>query len=477
MLPSRGVIRSAASAANGKSLTGQLISTRGYATSRLGRARHAQLTMASPLSRLRSGTIAGPIAISQVPSGSRALSLWGWGSDSKKPAEAPAEPVTEAAAPAPAPAPAPAAAEPAATAAAITDPAATSSVSPDVVGTDLSQIITSDLDKYGSISAIPEKIGYLHTLGIEFGWGTTSMLQWAFEHLHVYSGLPWWGTILAMSIGVRALLWKPIMLGQEHTTRLNILKQSEPGYQAAMDTLTSSRVKGDTVGRQAAVLAMKSYEEKYRVKKFMPLINMLQIPIGFGMFRILRAMSDLPVPSLETGGMLWFTDLTIPDPWFILPMVGPLAMLATMRITNRHGTEQQRRVMKMMTYVLGPLGFMVTSFMPAGLQWYFVTASTTGLVQTYLMFQPSCRRMLGLTALPDPAAVVETGPKRSFFEEIKKAMNDTQQLAGTKMETASKAKKETKKAGDEAKLQAQYYESQRERLAAQEKSPRMKRRP
>ena len=247
---------------------------------------------------------------------------WNWGS---KPAPAP-QPAVDLPAQAPV--------EPAATTAAVNDPAATSTVHPDTISSDLSQIITSDLDAYGSVSAIPEKIGYLHTLGIEFGYGTTSMLQWLLEHIHVYSGLPWWGTILATSLALRALIWKPVMMGQEATTRLNLMKQNEPKYEKCLGALREATVTRDQVGLQAARLAMKTIEQKHGVNKLMPFINFVQFPIGFGMFRILRAMADLPVPSLETGGCLWFTDLTVPDPWYILPLVGPLSMIVAMRVRS-----------------------------------------------------------------------------------------------------------------------------------------------
>lgn len=330
----------------------------------------------SPLTRLRSGAIAGSVTLGPVPSSNRALSFWGSKKSEPPAAETAApstppqpeatshaatspQPAADVAAAAdattatqssgwslwnwgskPAPQPQPPAAdlpsqapaEPASTTAAVSEPAATSAVHPDTVSSDLSKIITSDLDAYGSVSAIPEKIGYLHTLGIEFGWGTTSMLQWLLEHVHVYSGLPWWGSILATTVLLRAILWKPVLMGQEATTRLNIMKQSEPNYEKAMGALREATVARDTVGTQAARLAMKTIEQKHGVNKWMPFINFVQLPIGFGMFRILRAMADLPVPSLETGGCLWFTDLTVPDPWYILPLVGPLSMIAAMRV-------------------------------------------------------------------------------------------------------------------------------------------------
>ncbi len=43
-------------------------------------------------------------------------------------------------------------------------------------------------------------------------------------------------------------------------------------------------------------------------------------------------MATLPVESMQTGGMLWFTDLTFHDPYYVLPVAVSLTMLATIEV-------------------------------------------------------------------------------------------------------------------------------------------------
>lgn len=45
-----------------------------------------------------------------------------------------------------------------------------------------------------------------------------------------------------------------------------------------------------------------------------------QAPVFVSFFIALRKMAYLPVPSLQTGGLLWFPDLTAADPFYILPL-------------------------------------------------------------------------------------------------------------------------------------------------------------
>ena len=43
-------------------------------------------------------------------------------------------------------------------------------------------------------------------------------------------------------------------------------------------------------------------------------------------------MANLPVESMKVGGLLWFPDLTIADPYFILPILCSASMLLTIEV-------------------------------------------------------------------------------------------------------------------------------------------------
>jgi len=284
---------------------------------------------ASPLRRIRGRLPAGALATGGIPASSRNLSLWSWGG-SKKPAEqlSPAPAETSTLTPEPAAASTPAI-EPIAPA----KPEA--AVSPDLfsASSDPSSILPLDLDPYGSISAIPERIGYLSELGLDFGWGPTSTMQWLLEHVHVYSGLPWWGSILATSLLLRLAMLKPLVVAQENSSKLSVLKQTEPGYDAAMKDVMAAAANQDQVAMQVAKRLAKQYEVKHGVQKWKVALAFVQIPIGFAMFRLLRGMTHIPVPGLETGGLLWFTNLAVPDPYYILTAMGPIAMVTSMAVS------------------------------------------------------------------------------------------------------------------------------------------------
>lgn len=160
-------------------------------------------------------------------------------------------------------------------------------------------------------------IGYLKELGLDFGWGPTSMVQWLLEHVHVYSGLPWAGSVILAAVIVRASLVKFYFDASDMAGRQATIL---PYTQGIRDRIVASRANNDQQAMLAAVKELRDLNKKAGVNYFrLFLPTILQTPLGFGTFILARNMANLPVPGLENGGYLWFPDLTVPDPTYLLP--------------------------------------------------------------------------------------------------------------------------------------------------------------
>jgi YidC/Oxa1 family membrane protein insertase len=77
---------------------------------------------------------------------------------------------------------------------------------------------------------------------------------------------------------------------------------------------------GDNTVAQQIRQEMQLINKRAGIKIWKSFVPMLQAVAGYGTFVLLRAMAHLPVPGFEGGGILWFSNLAIPDPFFILPM-------------------------------------------------------------------------------------------------------------------------------------------------------------
>ena len=58
----------------------------------------------------------------------------------------------------------------------------------------------------------------------------------------------------------------------------------------------------------------------------------VQFPIVISSFLAIRNMAKLPVESLTVGGLSWFTDLTVSDPYYILPVLASASILAIVHV-------------------------------------------------------------------------------------------------------------------------------------------------
>lgn len=271
---------------------------------------------------------------------------------------------------------------------------------------DPAAIDTSSLDNLFEGSRLldmHDHLGYLKELGLEFGWGPTSMVQWTLEHIHVYTGLPWWASIVAFAVGLRALVLKPVWTAYIHSNKMQILRKDPKhaaDYAEMQRLLTSTDPNRNMLiaqVRQRISLAQKAAG----VSVMKTMLPMLQVPIGFGAFRLLNNAAKLPVPSFETGGVLWFTDLTAADPYYVLPMISTSLVLFMFRSLQTNGTMDptQAPLLKMMQYILTPITFLATLNLNAGVQIYLAVSSFLQILQTQIQNRPAMRKLAGLPPL------------------------------------------------------------------------------
>ncbi|KAI2634042.1 hypothetical protein GGS21DRAFT_125817 [Xylaria nigripes] len=270
--------------------------------------------------------------------------------------------------------------------------------------TDLPDHLLRQLDSQ-SLLDIPERIGYLSELGLDFGIGPSSICMWMLEHIHVYSGMPWWGSLTALALLFRAIMFYPALTGASHMAKFQKV-QATPAYLDAAARLKQSQVTKD----QAA--AMQAWNDMRRLRKqsggstWRSFVQLAMIPFSIGMFRVLRGMADIPVPGLENGGLAWFTDLTVRDPFFILPVLTTgltyiiFKQMQRLASANPARNELQDKIMQLALTAMAPVMFLSTMWFPAGLQWLFFVSSLGALMQNQTLLIPGVRRWLKLPPIP-----------------------------------------------------------------------------
>ena len=188
--------------------------------------------------------------------------------------------------------------------------------------------IVSDLPDI-DISHIPEKIGYLKELGLDYGWGPSSIVQTLLESIHIYSGIPWCGSVVATALVIRLGLFYSVVHASDTSSRLHEVK---PLLDPVRERMTEFARAGDQIGAMREKKNAELIQEEHGIKTWKAFVPFLQIPLGYGCFRVLRGMAALPVPALETEHVLWLTDLTVRDPTFLIPIATGAMMFYAMKV-------------------------------------------------------------------------------------------------------------------------------------------------
>lgn len=174
----------------------------------------------------------------------------------------------------------------------------------------------------------PLQYGDFAELGLA-GWSPAGIIRWTFEILQVSSGMPWFYTIIAGTLLWRVVILPANIMSLRNSSRLlpyteqlqavtSEFKQINTGDRLAMQRISLKRQK---IYEQAGARVLPSI--------IMPFV---QIPVTLGLFLAVRKMTLLPVEQLKQSGVSFLPDLTLADPYYILPILSTVAINIQMSV-------------------------------------------------------------------------------------------------------------------------------------------------
>lgn len=268
----------------------------------------------------------------------------------------------------------------------------------------LDTIVLDDLQS-AAATAGEDHIGYLHELGINYGYGVTTSIQWLLEHLHIWGGLPWWASIAATAITLRVAMFPLFVKSSDTTARTTALT---PITKPLTDKMSTAQKAGDSEGMRDAWMKLRAVRANAGIRmrdQFAPMIA--QGIVGFCGFRLMRACGELPVPSFTTGGFLHLQDLTVPDPFLIVPVLMGATMHIVMRLGGESGamaqTEQSENMRRLMLWIMPGAITLITGWQSGAVAVWFMSSGAGGLVQARLLQSESVRKHLGIAPLYKPS--------------------------------------------------------------------------
>lgn len=249
----------------------------------------------------------------------------------------------------------------------------------------LSDIVS--MDTFGGLkSDVSKPFGEGHNRVMEFGFfGSISVVMlWVLSLIHkgvAFLGLPgaWGWSIILVTCVVRLSLWPITAMSAKQAKRMQ--KLSEPLKQVR------EKYKDDPAAAQKAMMDL------YRKHKVNPMAGclpmLIQIPIFFGFFTMLKTASELRFQEF-----FWISDLSQPENLFnwgvnipllgqyfnLLPILMGVTMVFQMRSMPSSMDPAQAKIFKFMPYFFAAISYTFSS----GLVLYWTISNCFSILQTWL---------------------------------------------------------------------------------------------
>jgi YidC/Oxa1 family membrane protein insertase len=181
--------------------------------------------------------------------------------------------------------------------------------------------------------------------------------------------------IILLTIVVRILLFYPSL---KSATAMEEMKKLQP-------QLTALREKYKKDPQKMNQEMMKLYKD-HKVNPLGGCLPMLlQLPFFVALYNVLSVSIELRQASFIP---FWIKDLSVYDPYYILPVLMGVSMILTMKMTTTSPDPQQAKIMMFMNIAF----IFMFAWLPAGLLLYITLSNVLSIVQ-----QLYVRRIIGVS--------------------------------------------------------------------------------
>ena len=228
---------------------------------------------------------------------------------------------------------------------------------------------TQTYTSFFSLTTDLEQIAPGLSLAVDYGMFTTiaKPLQWLLTQFHKITG-NWGFAIILLVLLIKAVFFK---LSETQFRSGAKMRKLQPRLAALKERYGDDRQKF-----AAAQMELFQKEKVNPVAGCLPML--IQIPVFFALYWVLLESVELR----QAPFIGWIQNLTAPDPYFVLPVLNAIIMIATQHLTPTAGMDPtQAKMMKIM-----PVAFSVLfAFFPAGLVLYYVANGGLGLLQQWII--------------------------------------------------------------------------------------------
>lgn len=203
-------------------------------------------------------------------------------------------------------------------------------------------------------------------LTVDYGWLTVIAvpLFWLLSFYHEWVG-NWGIAIILLTMTVKILFFPLSAAGYRSMARLRLVT---PKLQRIQE-----QYKGDRQQMHQAMMQLYKDEKINPMGGCLPIL--VQIPVFIALFWTLLAAVELRYAPFA----MWITDLSSPDPYYVLPVLMGISMFIQHRLNPKPTDPIQAKVMQIMPLMFSAFFF----FFPAGLVLYSLVNNVLSILQQW----------------------------------------------------------------------------------------------
>jgi len=178
----------------------------------------------------------------------------------------------------------------------------------------------------------------------------------------------WGWTIILLTIFIKLIFFYPSAMSYKSMAKM---KKFQPQIKALGD-----KYKGDPQGKQKATMALFKKEKINPLGGCLPML--IQMPVFMGLYWVIQESVELR----QAPWILWYKDLSIMDPFWVLPLI----FGASMWLQQKLNPPAMQDPMQQKIFMYLPLVFTVMFIVfPAGLVLYWVVNNILSIAQQWFI--------------------------------------------------------------------------------------------
>jgi len=220
-----------------------------------------------------------------------------------------------------------------------------------------------------------EKIAPGFDLIKDYGYLTViaKPIFWLLEQIHSYVA-NWGWAIVILTLLIKLLFFPLSAASYKSMARM---KEVQPRLMTLREQL-----KGDPQKLNRAMMDLYKQEKINPLGGCLPVV--VQIPVFIALYWVLLSSVEMR----NAPWIFWINDLSVPDPYYILPVIMAVSMYVQVKLNPTPPDPLQAKIMMWMPIVFSVMFF----FFPAGLVLYWVVNNILSIAQQWQINQMFAKR-------------------------------------------------------------------------------------